>query len=321
MQRLRSKVESAAFLPELLRFPHRRFVIDSKLPLPDAVARLRGIIEQRSLMMADYFPSDKLFVGQFSEARFKVERILPLNEQGWPAIIEGTFEPTASGTRVRVTMRPKRRDEVGLFIWFAIAGLLLLVCVLGPLLNPHIHGSASFAMFMLLMLGAGYAVAAASFNQEIRKTTELLSEALQLTPSERVHEALGEAAARRMPRFKRSLRTFALAMAIILAGATVYPALFAHTEQFRIAREYLESDAQLRSEIGPVATVEADRMRGYHSTSVGAEGQSDFAVRVTGTRGSGVVTITMQKHAGRWKIASAQLRESNGRIVTLDTSG
>ncbi len=139
---------------------------------------MRGIIDQRKLMTADYFPSEKLFAGQFSDDHFKVERILPLYEKGSPAIIEGSFEPTASGTRVLITMRPKRRDEVGLFIWFAIAGALLLVCLLGPLLNPHIHGNASFAMFMLLLLGAGYAMVAVGFNMEVRKTRELLGEAL-----------------------------------------------------------------------------------------------------------------------------------------------
>jgi hypothetical protein len=123
-----------------------------------------------------------------------------------------------------------------------------------------------------------------------------------------------------MPRFKRSLRTFVIAMAMIFVGAMIYPALFARTGQFQIARNYLESDAQLRSEIGTITAVEPDRHHGYHSTSVGAEEQSDFAVRVTGTGGRGVVTITMQKHAGKWKISSAQLRESDGRTVALDTS-
>jgi len=321
MQRAGGDAKSRGFLPGLLRFPHRRFVIDSKLPLQDAIARMRGIIEQRSLMMAEFFPSEKPFAGEFSEDHFKVERILPLYEKGSQAIIEGRFEPTASGTRLLVRMRPKRRDEVFLFIWFGIGGLLLLVCLLGPMLNPHIQGSASFAMFMALLLGVGYAMVAVGFNLEVRKTEEMLREALQLNPTERVREALSEAASRRMPRFKRSMRTFLIAMAIIFAGALVYPALFAHTEQFRIARDYLEADPGLRSEIGTVTAVEADRRHGYHSTSTGAEGQSDFALRVTGINGSGVVTIVMRKHLGMWTVTSAKLREPDGRVVALDTRG
>ena len=309
-------------LPDLLRFPFRRLAIDSLLPLPDAVARMRGIIEQRNLMLADFFPSDKLFAGEFSDHHFKVERIPPVNERsGSRAIIEGGFEPAASGTRVLLTMRLKRRDQIGVFIWFAIGSLLVLLCVLGPLLNPNIHGSASFAMFMLLLLGGGYAMVAAGFNLEVRKTRELLSEALQLSPSARVREALSETAARRMPRFKRSLRTFGIAMAIIFVGAMIYPVLFARTDQFRIAREYLKADAQLRSEIGTITAVEPQSRHGYHSTSVGAEEQSDFALRVTGTSGRGVVTVTMRKHLGTWKISSAQLREPDGRTIALDAPG
>jgi cytochrome oxidase complex assembly protein 1 len=321
MQRAGSNVESSTLLPELLRFPHPRFAIESKLPLQDAVARIRGIVEQRSLMTAEYFPSEKLFAGEFSDDRFKVERILPLYEKGSPAIIEGRFEPTASGARLLIRMRPKRRDEVGVFIWFATGAALLLVCLLAPLLNPHIHGSVSFAMFMAMLLGGGYAMAAASFNLEIRKARELLDEALQMTPSERVREAQSEVAARRMLRFKRSLRTFAGAMALIIVGALVYPAVFAHTEQFQIARDYLEADVQLRNKIGAAISVEADRAHGYHSTSVvGGDGNCDFAVRVTGASGNGVVSVTMRKHQGQWKIASAQLRETDGHLVTLDPS-
>jgi hypothetical protein len=308
-------------LPDALRFPFRRFAIDSPLPPQDAVARMTGIIEQRNLMLAEFFPSDKLFAGEFSDDHFKVERILRLTEQaGSRAIIEGTIEPTASGTRVLITMRLKRRDQIGVFIRFAIGGALLLLCVLAPLINPRIHASVSFAMFMLLMLGGGYAIVAAGFNLEVRKTRELLGEALQPSPSARVRDALSEAAARRMPRFKRSLRTFVIAMAVIFVGAMIYPALFARTGQFQIAREYLKNDAHLRSEIGTITAVEPDRSRGYHSTSVGAEEQSDFAVRVTGTSGSGVVTVTIRKHLGIWKISSAQLREPNGRTMALDTS-
>lgn len=281
---------------------------------------MRGIIEPGSLRSRGFFPTEKLFVGHFDGDRFKVERLDQLQNGSFP-IIEGKVEATATGARWLVTMRPKLRDAAGGLVWFAIGGTLLLVSLLGPLLNPHIHGSPSFTMFTILLLAAAYAMVAAGFNLEIRKTQTLLNEAMQSTPSERIREAIDETPARRMKLYYKSAQTFGVAMAIIFIGAIVFPAIFAHTEQFRIAQDYIRADPRIRNEIGTVTSAEADRTHGYHSTStIGGDDSCDFAVRVTGARGRGVVTITMRKHLGKWEIASAQLRESDGRMVALDTA-
>jgi cytochrome oxidase complex assembly protein 1 len=313
---------SGSYLLELLRFPHRRFAIDSQLPLDGARARIRGIIQPSSLAIAGFFPSDKLFVGEFSPERFKVLRILPYNTGSTP-IVEGSFAPTPIGTRVSITMRLKRNAEVGSFVWFGIATLMLAWCVLGPFWSPHIGNSAGFALFMLMMIAGGYAMLAIAFNLEVGKTQTLLREALQAQPSARIQEAMSETAARRMPRFKRSARAFAIVLpAVGVLIFLIFPALQSHSEKFRIARHYVEADPAIRSEIGSVTSVEPDRWRSDQENYVGTqEGNASFSIEVKGTSGSGVVSVRMQKHLGIWKVMSAELHESKGRTIALGASG
>ena len=52
MQRAGGDAESRGFLPGLLRFPHRRFVIDSKLPLQDAIDDAKKLAIRRAFEQA-----------------------------------------------------------------------------------------------------------------------------------------------------------------------------------------------------------------------------------------------------------------------------
>jgi hypothetical protein len=313
---------SGSYLLEQLRFPHRRFVIDSQLPLEAARARIRDIIQPGSLAMASLFPSEKLFVGEFSPERFKVLRILPYNTGSTP-IIEGSFASTPFGTRLSIEMRLKRNAEVGAAVWFGIATVLLAWCVIGPFLSPHVTHTAGFALFMSMMLAGGYAILAVSFNREVAETQALMREALQVQPSARIQEALTPDPARQKARRIKSARAFAIvATAVGLLVFLLLPAFTRHSEHFRVARQYIEASPVMRGELGTITAVEPDRWRSDKENYVGTqEGNASFSLAVTGTNGNGVVSVQMQKHLGIWKVMSARLQESNGRTIALDTTG
>jgi hypothetical protein len=312
----------SGYLPELLQFPHRRFTLESELPLEVAIERIGGIVQHSSLAMAGIFPSGKLFAGDFSPNRFKVFRIVPHYGRAM-AIVEGSFASTPGGTRVDITMRLTRNNEFGAFLWFGIASLLLCACVLGPMLSPHMTGSAGFAMFIAMMIAVGYAILAVSFNREVLETQTLLREALQLRPSARIQDALTPDPARQKARRLKSARAFAIVAAAV--GVLVFlilPTFTRHSEHFRVARQYIEANPEVRSELGTVTSVGPDRWRSDHENYVGtSEGDATFSLDVTGTSGNGVVSVRMQKHLGIWKVRSGELHESNGRTVALGTTG
>ena len=311
-------IEWDSDLLALLRFPHSSFAIDSQLPREAAVERIGGIIQQRNLAMAGIFPSEKLFAGEISPERFKVFRIVP-NYGRSMALIQGSFAPTPTGTRVDITMRLTRNNQVGAFVWFGIGGLLLAACVLGPLLSPHMTGSASMALFMSILIAAGYAIMAIPFNQEVDKTQALLREALQVQPSARIQEALTPDPARHRARVIKSARAFVILAAVVgVLVFVVFPAFLKSSEHFRVARRYIEANPKVRSELGTVTSVEPDRWRSDRENYVGrSEGGAAFSLSVKGISGSGVVSVKMQKHLGVWKVTSAELHESNGRTIAL----
>jgi hypothetical protein len=313
---------SRSWLQEMLRFPHRRFAIDSQLPLDAAVERIRGIIQPGGLVLAGLFGADKLFVGEAFRDHLRLRRIRPYQNQSMP-IIEGRFEPTPTGTRLALGMRLPRRTVAGALVWFVIGGALLISSVLGPLLSPHMKGSLGFTLFTAVLVAGGYAMIAAGFNTEVAKTQEIMREALQTRPSERIEEALHPNAARRNARVIKSARGFAFALGGTWAMVfLILPAFMGHSEKFRVARQYVEADALIRSELGNVTAVEPDRWRSGQENYLGTqEGNASFSIEVTGTNDKGVVSVQMQKHLGIWKVMSAKLQESNGRTIALGESG
>jgi hypothetical protein len=313
---------SGSHLGELLRFPYRRFTIDSALPPDAARERIRGIIHQSSLGLAGMFAGDKLFAGEFSSERFKVFRIDARHWRG-TALVEGTFAPTPLGTRLAIRMRLTRHNAFGALLWFTIATLLMVACILGPMFSPHMKAAPGFALFMAMMLVGGYAILAASFNTEVAKTEAILREALQTQPTARIEEALHPNAARQQARLVKTLRTFAIVISVVaVIVLVILPATLRHSEKFRVARDYIEASAAVRGELGNITSVAPDRWRSRQENYAGTqEGNASFSLDVRGTNRSGVVSVQMQLHRGTWQVVSAELHESGGRTVAISSSG
>ena len=309
---------SGSHIAEMLRFPYRRFTIESTLPLEAARERIRGIIHQSSLAIAGLFGRDKLFAGEFSPEHFRVFRLDARHWRG-TVLVEGTFASTPVGTRLAITIRLTRHNAFGALLWFGIATVMLAASVLGPMFSPHMKAAPGFALFLSMLLTAGYAILALSFNSEVAKTQSILHEALQIQPSARIEEALHPSPARRQVRLLKSVRAFAIvASAVALLVFVILPATLSRSAKFGVARDYVESSAVVRAELGEVTSVAPDRWRSRQENYFGTQdGSASFSLEVTGTNGSGVVSVQMQMHQGMWKVVAAELHESSGRTIAL----
>ena len=304
----------------LLRFPYRRFAIESQLQPQTAVERLGGIVHQSSFALTALIPSGKLFVGNFTVRHFKIFRVTPYSSRS-AALIEGSLAPIPAGTRVDITMRLPRNNQFGAMAWFGIAGLLLCACVLGPVLSPHMGGSASFAGFMLMMIAAGYGILAVSFNRDADASEAILREAMQMQPSERIKEALAPDPVQLKARRAKTARAVVVVAAMFAVfGFLLAPMMLQNSEKFRVARDYVAADATIRIELGEVTSVTADRWRGSQETTSGDRGSATFSLNVAGTNGRGIVAMQMEKSHGKWRVASARLHESSGRTIAINVN-
>ena len=169
-------------LPELLRFPYRRYVLDSELSPATVLARLRGMVEPGRLWLANFHAlfreSRRPFAGRVWDNGFKILRITgsPRADAMLPVIL-GTIQSGPSHTRIRIVMRPSLQTAMIFSFWLAVVAVFLLVAVGGksaPGLMPHFPG-----LYGVLFFGALYAFFSIPFNREAERAQGLLEGALR----------------------------------------------------------------------------------------------------------------------------------------------
>jgi hypothetical protein len=310
----------AAWLRDVLRYPYRRFDIDTELSQTEVAERLRSIVEPGSAFFAAFRRTNKLFAGEISSDGFKI-RTLKYYPNPYLAVLVGRLEPGPIGTQVKIAMRLRRFVQVLIVIWSAA---MLFACVSPFLLSPP-SAEKSVSFFTLytplewiaLVMGGvsfAYVVVGLSFGIEARKARGLIEETLQRVPGQRVQTAL-EGVRPRLPRVAKFLLGCAAAMVVMILGIQSF---IARSEPYHIAEGYVRSDPAIRSQLGAIGKVDLDPWKSAQIKYYGkSEGVAIFSLRVIGSRGKGTVFFQMRKHQRVWAVNAANLREPDGRIIPL----
>ena len=197
--------QSLAWLRKMLRFPYRRFVIDSDLPREIAILRIRGIVVPRGPLSFWLFRTNKLFAGIVTSDRFKIMRIRPFHIfsiNKCPVVVEGIPEPSPLGTRIRITIRMVLIHAGMLAVWFIGALFVATSAAVGSLSSNHLKAFRGFPwLFMFGIFAFVYGSGCVSFNLEANRVQALLEEALRAEPSARVREVIEDVAPKKLCQF------------------------------------------------------------------------------------------------------------------------
>jgi len=292
----------------LLRLPYRRFEIVSDLPREVAIARIKGIVQQGSPLVASFVRTNKLFAGEVSSDGFKLGRIIGYRNAMLP-VIEGAFEPSPSGSRIRITMRLAHWVAGFFALWVAWSPTMFLLSALGLISSQHGMPGLSY-IFSLVFL---YGFATIGFNFEADRARALLEQALRGTPSPQVERVLTNVPKRRLSRFVKAR----LATVAVLAGVGVLSWLFSPSSEFLAAEYFIQNNQTIHAELGSISSIERVRGDGFHKSETDAQDEGIFEVNVTGASKSGMVLFGMVRENRGWSIKSAQLREDDGRTMLL----
>jgi hypothetical protein len=291
-----------------LRLPYRRFEIVSTLSREAAAARINGIVEPHSPLIATFVRTNKLFAGDLSSDRFKIKRIVNYRDTMVP-VIEGVFEPSPSGSRIRITMRLAHWVAAFFVLWCGGTTIMFLLSALGLLPSSHPTSSLSW----LFPLAFVYVMSAIGFNSEADKARGLLEEALRATPSGPVEQVLSNVV---KPKLSWYVKGRLAAGAVITVLAT-FMWLLSPQSQFRVAQDFIEDNRTIRGELGSVSSIERLNDDHFYKSEKDQPNEANFQVNVTGEQQSGVVLFGMERHDRVWTIKSAQLREADGRTMLL----
>lgn len=306
------------WLRDLIRFPSRQFVIDTEISQSETVERLHAIVEPGNVFLAGFRRTNKLFAGEVSPEGFKIMRLIYYSNGLQPVVI-GRFDPRPRGTRVQVRMRLRQYASGFAALWFGTLAFIAFLSLFEAIFSSKRNQAGNWLEgmgFMSAMGAVAYLMVAASFGYEARKARGLLEEALQAMSGPRIKKATTSAPPR-VPRIAKRLLLWggALAVGIAVAGV-VTPHLIAKSEPYRIADNYVRSDPIIQAELGTISGIDLKRW-GNQLSNRGSEGSAKFAISVAGTRGNGVVLVSMKRHLGVWQVSTADLREASGRIITL----
>jgi hypothetical protein len=100
-----------------------------------------------------------------------------------------------------------------------------------------------------------------------------------------------------------------------MVGVAV-PHLMIRSTPYRIAESFIRSNPVIEDELGPVRGVNLE-LTGNSVGYAGPESSARFAFDVQGTHGNGIVLVALRKHLGAWHIGTADLRETDGRMIPL----
>jgi hypothetical protein len=244
-------------------------------------------------------------------------RLIYYGNSGLP-VVEGRIQPGPRGTRVQVTMRLMQSTRTGSMVWFGFLAFFIVAILLAGIFSskkPEIGTASTMLRFAAAMGLFGYLILAVPFALEAQKARGLLEEALQATPGPRIQRVLDAA----LPRLSRLVKLLLGVGALALVGSMVgvaVPHLMIRSAPYRIAESFIRSNPVIEDELGPVRGVNLE-LTGNSVSYAGPEGSARFAFDVQGTHGNGIVLVAMRKHLGAWHIATADLRETDGRIIPL----
>jgi hypothetical protein len=304
-------------LRDLLRFPSRQFVIDTELSQDEVVERLRAIVEPGNAWLAGFRRTNKLFAGAVSPDGFKIIRLIYYRNSFLPVII-GRFEPGPGGVRVQVAMRPNQFARIFGTLWFGLLAFGIAFASFVTIFSSRKKEFGSLLVFdgLALAMGTfGYLMVSVSFGAEARKARGLLEEALQATPGPRIQRVLAGAPPR-LPRVAGYLLMIAVMAMFFIAVIIAVPHLMVRSKPYRIAENYVRSNSVVQGELGPIRSVDL-HLSGNSLSYAGPEGAARFALYAQGTRGTGVVLVTMKRELGVWQISTADFREPDGRSIKL----
>jgi hypothetical protein len=305
------------WLRDVLRFPYREFEIDTELPQTEVVERVRAIVEPGSVFLASFKRTNKLFTGEVWPDGFKVMRLIYYGNSGLP-VVEGRIQPGPKGTRVQVTMRLMQFTRIVSMLWFGFLGFFVVAILFAGLFSSQKDsiGSASAMLGFSAAMGLfGYLIFAAPFGLEALKARGLLEEALQVTPGPRIQRVL-DAAPPRLSRLAKYLLGVGAIAGLGSVLGVVVPHLMIGSAPYQIAESFIRSNPVVQDELGRVRGVNLE-LTGNSVSYAGPEGSARFAFDVQGSRGNGIVLVVVRKHLGVWHIGNADLREADGRIISL----
>ena len=272
------------------------------------MARINGIVEPHSPLIATFVRTNKLFAGDLSSDHFKIKRIVNYRNTMVP-VIEGVFEPSPSGSRIRITMRLVHWVAGFFVLWCGGTTIMFLLSALG-LLSP---GHTSTGLSSLFPLALVYAMGAIGFNSEADKARGLLEEALRATPSGPVEQVLSNVV---KPKLSWFMKGRLATGAVVIVLATVMW-LLSPQSQFRVAQNFIKGNRTIRAELGSVSSIERLNDDHFYKSEKDPPNDANFQVNVTGEQQSGVVLFGMERQDRVWTIKSAQLREADGRTMLL----
>ncbi|HVN63055.1 MAG TPA: hypothetical protein VMT58_00345 [Candidatus Binataceae bacterium] len=245
------------YLRDLVRLPIRQFVVDSDLPLDEAVQRLRAITDvgwRGDLLQDDklFHPHLNLFEGEITTDDFCLKRLTGYNTRLSPIVI-GKFISQPPPLRVEVIIRLLPASAAFRIVWFwGFAGAFIYISATRPgtSLSPT---SNPLATLLVLMALVGYVAAFSGFGAEARRTRTILEQALQRIPSPIVGESLAgvpQARSQLTPAGALGLCLFCLAIAAVLFG--LQPRLIANNEFYKAAKDFIRANSAVQDELGAI---------------------------------------------------------------------
>lgn len=83
---------------------------------------------------------------------------------------------------------------------------------------------------------------------------------------------------------------------------------------YEIARQFIEHSATVREEVGAVRSASGWEGTVHYS---GSSGWASFRMSVRGSRGDGVVDITLRCQSGAWSVVKARLYTDSGQTLVI----
>lgn len=117
------------------------------------------------------FGGDKYFEGEVSDIGFKLSRIISYRNSFLP-IIKGSFEESASGLKINISMSMHPFVNAFMLIWFGGVGIGFFATIFSFLKSPTDFHSAFFVPAGMLLFGWG--LVSIGFWSEARKAKEKL---------------------------------------------------------------------------------------------------------------------------------------------------
>jgi hypothetical protein len=147
--------------------PHERFTLETPLDAAEVVQRLRDATAPA--------PGGRLFRGSVDHDEFRLRRAIRYRNSFLP-VLHGRIEATATGTRLRVSMRLDSWVVAFMGVWFGVLTVVLVAAV------AIVVGEGEFTPLVfapLLLFAFGYALTVGAFKLEEGRGRELLEAVLR----------------------------------------------------------------------------------------------------------------------------------------------